>query len=151
MFRPSCGHLQVVFQNLQGYEYLYRCTVHSVVYLINTPTNAHIFIWWSKIHVKTLKTLLHVSIIRSSSRNTRCSLLQLQFKNTQWFTSLRWVGAVAACRVYCVNRILFRMSLERDVRCASYSVRVSHESLTLYTRHVATAPTQRNDVNHWVF
>ena len=23
---------------------LYRCTVHSVVYLINTPTNAHIFI-----------------------------------------------------------------------------------------------------------
>jgi len=24
--------------------YLYRCTVHSVVYLINTPTNAHIFI-----------------------------------------------------------------------------------------------------------
>jgi len=25
-------------------DYLYRCTVHSVVYLINTPTNAHIFI-----------------------------------------------------------------------------------------------------------
>ena len=25
-------------------SYLCRCTVHSVVYLINTPTNAHIFI-----------------------------------------------------------------------------------------------------------
>ena len=25
-----------------GVYYLYRCTVHSVVYLINTPTNAHI-------------------------------------------------------------------------------------------------------------
>ena len=24
--------------------YLYRCTVHSVFYLINTPTNAHMFI-----------------------------------------------------------------------------------------------------------
>ena len=23
-------------------QYLYRCTVHSVVHLINTPTNAHI-------------------------------------------------------------------------------------------------------------
>jgi len=23
--------------------YLYHCTVHSVAYLINTPTNAHIF------------------------------------------------------------------------------------------------------------
>jgi len=23
--------------------------------------------------------------------------------------------------------------------------------LTQYTRHAATAPTQRNDVNHWVF
>jgi len=25
-------------------QYRYRCTVHSVVYLINTPTKAHIFI-----------------------------------------------------------------------------------------------------------
>jgi len=25
-------------------NYLYRCTVHSVVYLINTPSNAHILI-----------------------------------------------------------------------------------------------------------
>jgi len=26
------------------YMYLYRCTVHSAVYLINTPTNALIYI-----------------------------------------------------------------------------------------------------------
>jgi len=32
---------------------------------------------------------------------------------------------VAACLVYCVNRILFRMSLAMDVRCATYSGRVS--------------------------
>jgi len=51
--------------------------------------------------------------------------MQLQFKNTQWFTSLRWVGAVAACLVYCVSRILFRMSLAMDVRCATYSVRLA--------------------------
>ena len=25
-------------------KHLYPCTVHSVVYLTNTPTNAHIFI-----------------------------------------------------------------------------------------------------------
>jgi len=30
--------------NSADYLYLYRCTVHSVVYLINTPTNAHIII-----------------------------------------------------------------------------------------------------------
>jgi len=44
---------------------------------------------------------------------------------------------VAACLVYCVSRILFRMSLAMDVRCATYSV-----------RHAATAPAQRKDVNH---
>jgi len=27
--------------------------------------------------------------------------------------------------VYCVSRILFRMSLARDVRCATYSVRLA--------------------------
>ena len=35
-----------------------------------------------------------------------------------------WVGAVAACLVYCMSRILFRMSLSMDVRCAAYSVRL---------------------------
>jgi len=34
-------------------------------------------------------------------------------------------GAVAACLVYCVSRILFRMSLAMDVRCVTYSVRLA--------------------------
>ena len=51
--------------------------------------------------------------------------LKLQFKNTRWFTLLHWVGAVAACLVYCVSRILFRMSLAMDVRCVLCSVQFS--------------------------
>jgi len=61
-----------------------------------------LFSWVIFLNHPVLITLLHVSIIRSSSGSTLCSLLKLQFKNTQWFTSLRWVGAVAACRVCCV-------------------------------------------------
>ena len=45
-----------------------------------------------------------------------------------------------------------------DVRCVTYSVRqavarliLSSIQLSQYTRHAATAPTQRNDVNHRVF
>jgi len=44
-----------------------------------------------------------------------------------------------------------------DVRCATYNVRLSRESLTLYiAQHTSpidllpTAPTQRNDLNHGV-
>jgi len=38
-------HIQYFFVKQKWRSsYLYRCTVHSVVYLINTPTNAHIFI-----------------------------------------------------------------------------------------------------------
>jgi len=78
---------------------------------------------------------------------------------------------VAACLVYCESRILFRMSLAMDVRCAtSHAVRcvtcsvsltlhvaqrtsitrliLNSLRLTQYTRHAATAPAQRNDVNH---
>jgi len=61
---------------------------------------------------------------------------------------------VAACLVYCVSRILFRMSLAMDVRFATYSVRLAVARLLLnsirltqHTRHAATAPTQLNDVN----
>jgi len=58
--------------------------------------------------------------------------------------------------------------LNEPVRCATCSLRVnltlhvaqrtsiarlilSSIQLTQYTRHPVTAPTQRNDVNHWVF
>ena len=67
----------------------------------------------------TIKTLLHVSFIRSSSGSILCSLVKLQLKNIQWFTSLRWVGAVAACLVYCVSCVLFRVSVAMDVCCVT--------------------------------
>ena len=49
---------------------------------LHTPTNALIYIILKKfkIYIKTLKTLLHVSIIRSSSGSTYCSLLKLCIK-----------------------------------------------------------------------
>ena len=37
----------------------------------------------SKIYIKTLKTLLHVSILRSSSGSTYCSLLKLNIKTSR--------------------------------------------------------------------
>ena len=39
---------------------------------------------------------------------------------------------MAACRVYCVSRVLFRMSLTMDVRCATYRVRLLLDSNYLY-------------------
>jgi len=81
-----------------------------------------------------------------------CELVQWQHV---W--CIVWVGAVAACLVYCVSRMLFRMSLAMDVRCAMYSLRhntqdmLPQHQLTQHTTHAATAPTQHNDVNHWVF
>jgi len=33
-------------------------------------------------------------------------------------------GVVAACLVYCVSRVLLRMSLAMDVCCVTYSVRL---------------------------
>jgi len=63
--------------------YFYRCTVHSAVYLI-THTNTGIYIIYiyilfkkSKIYIKAFKTLLHVSITRSSSGSIHYSLLKL--------------------------------------------------------------------------
>ena len=50
-------------------------------------------------YIKTLKTLLHVSIIRSSSASTLCSLLNLQFKTLS--DLLRYVNLVLWQRVVC--------------------------------------------------
>ena len=73
-----------------GLIFLYNYTVYTVVHLIihtdtctHTHTHTYIYIYIyilfkkSKIHIKTLKTLLHVSITRSSSGSIRCSLLKL--------------------------------------------------------------------------
>ena len=47
--------------------YLYRCIVHSEVYLIYTHQLMNLYILFTKfkIYITTLKTLLHVSIVRS--------------------------------------------------------------------------------------
>jgi len=49
-------------------------------------------------------------------RSIHCSLLKLRFKT--FSELLRYInfGAVAACRVLCVSRALFRMSLVMVVR-----------------------------------
>jgi len=56
--------------------------VHSEVYSIYTHQLTHLYIILKKfkIYIKTLKTLLHISIIRSSSWSTHCSLLKLYIK-----------------------------------------------------------------------
>ena len=55
-----------------------------------------VFYLTSKIYIKTFKTILHVSITRSSSGNIYCSSLKLYFKT--FSELLRYVnfGAVAA-------------------------------------------------------
>jgi hypothetical protein len=70
-----------------------------------------------KIYIKTLKTLLHVSITRSSSGSIYCSLLKLYFKNNSviYFVMLTWCCGSMSC-VLCVSRTLFRMSLAMAVR-----------------------------------
>ena len=74
-----------------------------------------------------------------------CKIYSL--KNTQWLTSLRWVGVVAACLVYCVSLILFRCDPQRSLtlyvaqRTSITRLMLPQHQLTQYTRHAATAPT----------
>jgi len=74
-------------------HFLYLCTVHSEAYLIYTHKLMHLYIYISiyiyinilfkkfKVYIKTLKTLLRVSILRSSSGSTHCFLLNLYIKS----------------------------------------------------------------------
>jgi len=67
-----------VYCNKHNFFYFYNFTVDSVVYLItHTNTCTYILLKKSKIYIKTFKTLLHVSIKRSSSGSIYCSLLKL--------------------------------------------------------------------------
>jgi len=50
-------------------------------------------------YIKTLKMLLHVSIIRSSSGSILCSLLKLQFKTLS--DLLRYINLVLWQHVLC--------------------------------------------------
>jgi len=56
---------------------------HRMSNYTHQQMNMYILFKNSKIYIKTLKTLLNVSILRSSSGSIHCSLLNLQFKNTQ--------------------------------------------------------------------
>ena len=53
-----------------------------------------------KIYIKTLKTLLHVSILRSSSGSILCSLLKLYIQTISDLLHYISFGAVAACHVF---------------------------------------------------
>jgi hypothetical protein len=53
-----------------------------------------------KIRIKTIKTLLHVSILRSSSRSINCSLLKLYIKTVSKL--LRYINPVLWQRVVCL-------------------------------------------------
>jgi len=61
-------------------NHTYRCTVHSVVYFSNKPNKCTYIVFNNlKFTLKHLKTLPHVSIIRSSSESILCYLLNLKF------------------------------------------------------------------------
>jgi len=68
-----------------------------------------LFILFTKftIYIKTLKTLLHISILRSSSGILYCSLLKLYIKTIRNLLHYIHFDDVAACRVFV---------------CASYAV-----------------------------
>ena len=66
-----------------GFLYLYCCTVHfeDSLSIKQTRMDNLYIIYWSKIYyIKTLKMLLHVSILRPSSGSTYFSLLKLHVK-----------------------------------------------------------------------
>ena len=105
---------------------------------LHTPTNALIYIYIYiyicylrslKFYIKTLKTLLHVSILRSFSGNTYCSLLKIYTKIISDLLCYINFGDVAACLVFV---------------CASYtactyiyylrSLKFTLKHLTLYVR-----------------
>ena len=54
----------------------------------------------SKIYIKKFKTILHISITRSSSGSIYCSLVKLQFKTSSELVRYVNFGAVAARRVF---------------------------------------------------
>jgi len=47
--------------------------------------------------------------------------------------------------------VITSLTLYDTQRTSIARLTLNSTRLTQYTRHAATAPTQRNDVNHWVF
>jgi len=62
------------------------CILETIYY---TPTNALLYFNSLKSCTKTFKTLLHVSILRSSSESTCCSLLKLYVKKMNTYYMFR--------------------------------------------------------------
>ena len=93
--RHSSGNTQ----HIRLKRCLYRCTVRYEVYLIYTNQLMHLYILFKKfkIYIKTLKTLLPFSILRSSSGSTYCSLLKLYSKTISDLLRYINLGDVAAC------------------------------------------------------
>jgi len=62
----------------------------------------HLYILFKKfkIYIKTLKTFIHVSILRSSSENTYCPLLKLYIKTISDLLLYINFGDVAVSRVF---------------------------------------------------
>jgi hypothetical protein len=80
-----------------------KCTFYNII-------NSKIHI---KIHIKTFKMLLHVSILRSSSGSIHCSLLNLYSKTISEL--LRYINPVMWQHVVC---LYVRSTLCRERRCA---------------------------------
>ena len=88
--------LLIIFSN--SCSNLYRCTMHSEVYLIYTHQLMRLYIILKKFKIY-IKTLLHISIIRSSSGSTYCSLLNLYIKTISDVLRYLKFGDLAACCV----------------------------------------------------
>jgi len=88
--------------------------VHYRTHKRPPPVCAHIYILFkkSKIYIKIFKTLLHVSITRSSSGSIYCSLLKLKFKTfselLRYVNLVLWQHAATAQRFECFN-VNFRL------------------------------------------
>ena len=125
---------------LVGVPIKWLCEVHGAtinmytVYLI-THTNTCMYLYIcvlfkkSKIYMKTFKTLLHVSITRSSSGSIYCSLLKLQFKTYSELLCYVNFGAVAACHVF-VSLMLHSIGRTTITRLILSSVRLAHKNTT---------------------
>ena len=119
----------------------------EIIYL-HTPPHAHghthvyihIYILFkkSKIYIKTFKTLLHVSITRSSSESIYCSLLSLWFKTFSELRPYVNFGVVAAC---CGFMWVVRYLEWAWLRFTSYAVQ--RESLTVRRVECESHSTQR--------
>jgi len=154
-----------VFKHNTQYFYPFHRTLHEYslnAYLIYTHQLMHLYtIIFKKFrtYIKTIKTLLHISIIQSSSGSTYCSMLKLCNKTISnvlryltlilltwriWWASnnaTKWqMGFNSAFKG--LNLVMWQHVLY--LLCASYDTRTD-------TRHAATSPSLNNEVHHWLF